>query len=346
MSMPSSALLENVTKLNDTNFLSWWPQVQKVLVTIDADEIVDGTEKAPAESEATYKAWKTANKKACTIMWSCTEPQWQHLYDDVTLGSRAYANLKAKFAASNFGRRVTLRQAFYGCEHDPSKPVDIFVQKALHGRAQLKAIGIDIDDACVKDVILMNLDPSYHAIKTSLLTQTAEPSLETVRNILTSSANNIVSADIISVKSEPGDVALLARGRSKPHASKSQFSSVGGGRPGGNRGSSGGGDRGNSGGGKRDLTGFTWCDPSNEGCCFRCGRPGHFATRCPTSMPSEIRDWLKESDGHTEHSMWVRTRSSHSSSRSQSPPHPHSPTNHAHFAARSPSPSSSYYDSS
>ena len=101
--MLSNALLENVTKLNDNNFLSWWPQVQKLLITIDADEIIEGMEKEPDESDAiSHKAWGTANKKACTIMWACTEPQWQHLYDDVALGPQAYAKLKAKFAASNF----------------------------------------------------------------------------------------------------------------------------------------------------------------------------------------------------------------------------------------------------
>ena len=83
-----NALLKNVTKLNDNNFLSWWPQVHKLLVTIDADEIVEGTEKEPDESDAIlHKAWRTVNKKACTIMWACTELQWQHLFNDVALGS-------------------------------------------------------------------------------------------------------------------------------------------------------------------------------------------------------------------------------------------------------------------
>ena len=174
-----------------------------MLVTIDADEIIEGTEKEPDESDAiSHKTWRTANKKAYTIMWACTEPQWQHLYDDVALGSQAYAKLKAKFAASNFSRQVTLWQEFYGCQHHPSKPIDIFVQNVIHGCAQLKVIGIDVDDASVKDIILMNLDSSYHAIKMSLRTQTIEPSLETICNILTSSANNMVSADITSTKSD------------------------------------------------------------------------------------------------------------------------------------------------
>ena len=62
MTMLSNTLLENVTKLNDSNFLSWWPQVQKLLVTIDADEIMEGMEKEPDESDTIlHKVWRTAN---------------------------------------------------------------------------------------------------------------------------------------------------------------------------------------------------------------------------------------------------------------------------------------------
>ena len=73
MTMLSNALLENVTKFNDSNFLSWWPWVQKLLVTIDA---VEGMEKEPDESDViSHKAWRMANKKACTIMWACIKLQ-------------------------------------------------------------------------------------------------------------------------------------------------------------------------------------------------------------------------------------------------------------------------------
>ena len=276
-------------------------------------------------------------------MWACTELQWQHLYDDVALGSRAYAKLKAKFSASNFSRWVTLWQEFYGCQHDPSKPIDIFVQNIIHGRAQLKVIGIDVDDASVKDIILMNLDSSYHAIKMSLLTQTIEPSLETIWNILTSSANNMVSADITLMKSEPTETALIIWGQNlKPlghlsHGDRkgSSVPALSKGRSGGNWNGSGGGDCGNSGGGKKYLRGYMWCDPSNEGNCFWCSHPGHFATRCHVNMPPEIHDWVKTED-HTEHSMWVRPCLSPSSSHSQS----------HHNCSPSPSLASSCYDSS
>ena len=172
----------------------------------------------------------------------------------------------------------------------------------------------------------MNLDSSYHTIKMSLLTQTNEPSLETIHNILTSSANNMVSADITSMKSEPTETALIIRGRNlKPlgHLScgdrkGSPLPALSKGRSGGNQTSSGGGDCGNSGGGKKDLRGYMWCNPSNEGNCFRCGHSGHFATCCHVNMPPEIRDWVKTED-HTEHSMWVCPRLSPSSSHSQSP---------------------------
>lgn len=53
-SMPSSSLLENITKLNGYNWPIYISQIKKVLITIDADEIITGAETEPA---------KTAQKK-------------------------------------------------------------------------------------------------------------------------------------------------------------------------------------------------------------------------------------------------------------------------------------------
>ncbi|KZP19321.1 hypothetical protein FIBSPDRAFT_694216, partial [Athelia psychrophila] len=187
-------------------------------------------------------------------------------------GTGAYTKLKTKFEASNFSRRVALRKAFYGAEHDPSLPVEVFVQSVLKARAQLVLVGVEIDDVAAKDVILMNLDSSYATVKTSLLTQPSEPTLETIRTIL-SSSSNFVDPEIsptITIKSEPGETALAAS-----HSS---------------HGSSATPHRESSGGeGKKDSQGLTWCDSTNDSHCHRCGRTGHYALRCVRDMPPEIK---------------------------------------------------------
>ena len=60
-----------------------------------------------------------------------------------------------------------------------------------------------------------------------------------------------------------------------------------------------------------DDKGFRWCDPTNEGHCHRCGRPGHIAAFCMYSMPRDIREWI----------LARPPRSSYSSSPSTNPKH-------------------------
>lgn len=329
--MPSNSLLENVTKLNGENWISWISQIKKILIAIDADEVITGDEKEPNDADG-KKDWKRRNKKAGLVMWSCIEPQWQYLVEDEPTGTGAYTKLKTKFEASNFSRRVALRKAFYGAEHDPSLPVEVFVQSVLKARAQLVLVGVEIDDVAAKDVILMNLDSSYATVKTSLLTQPSEPTLETIRTIL-SSSSNFVDPEIsptITIKSEPGETALAARFNKRHESSKQRNSHS-------SHGSSATPHRESSGGeGKKDSQGLTWCDSTNDSHCHRCGRTGHYALRCVRDMPPEIKAWLRgESESRNEQSMWVRSRTS---SRSRSPPlsHSNSPSpRHVSFHARS-----------
>ncbi|KZP27009.1 hypothetical protein FIBSPDRAFT_886903 [Athelia psychrophila] len=152
--MPSPILLENVVKLNGENWSSWSSQITKVLITVEADEIVTGNERQPMD-EAESKAWTKANKRA----WLSTTQ----------------------------------------------------IQSVLKARTQLISIGVEIDDITAKDIILMNLNPSYQAVKTLLFTQANEPTIETIHAILTSSCH-IITPDIMApVKSEPSKTTLAAK---------------------------------------------------------------------------------------------------------------------------------------
>ncbi|KAG6808136.1 hypothetical protein H0H92_005288, partial [Tricholoma furcatifolium] len=77
-------------------------------------------------------------------------------------------------------------------------------------RQKLEAFGVKIDDTEFKDVLLMNLDESFHAIRLNILAQSPEPDLEKVKVMLTSST----SADSVSVKLE-GANAARGRGTSR-----------------------------------------------------------------------------------------------------------------------------------
>lgn len=107
----------------------------------------------------------------------------------------------------------------------------------------------------------MNLDPSYHTIRTSILTAKDEPKLQDVKDILIGS-----SSSAIGVKSEPAEMGMAAHvpghrfGRPQAQGQAAPPYPV-------------------------DKDGFRWCDPTNSDHCHRCGRPNHIAAICIADMP-------------------------------------------------------------
>lgn len=170
--------------------------------------------------------------------------------------------LKTKFEVSNLATRIDARRHLYTTPHDPSQSVDFYILALRTARERLKAItGEDIKDQDFMDVLLMNLHPDFSQIRTTILSQSTEPTLETVISILTKSANDINTTSII--KSE----SVFA-------ANYSPFG---------------------TGGSRRDPVddkGFKWCDPKRDGVCHRCGKPGHQTHMCVGDMPRHIKEWV------------------------------------------------------
>ena len=107
----------------------------------------------------------------------------------------------------------------------------------------------------------MHLDSSYHSVRTTILAQKTEPSLDDIKSILTSSA----AADIVEVKVEHQEIAL----RMQVCTQKTK-----------------------GGSGVIDEKGYHWCDPTNNRACHRCGQPGHIAAHCMYVMPQHVKDWV------------------------------------------------------
>jgi len=205
-------------------------------------------------------------------------------------------------------------------------------------KAQLTTMGHKVNDIEVKDVILMNLHSTYETVKLSLLTQPAEPSLNIIRSILTSSSP-IIDAPF-AVKTEATETALATKfgrggnnrksGSRNPNVTRKNDTGCPGHR------------HSKSEGGIEDSKGFRWGDVTSEN-CHHCGRKGHIAALCVANMPPDIKSHiLCESPTRDEESSYVRNSvfcCSHS---------PPSPSRHVLLRAnsRSPSPTGSCYDES
>ena len=241
-----------------------------------SDAVVMQPDEKPTEAKE-RKAWEAKDKSSKTYIWLRLSPELRPLAAEHSSGSSLWTALKSKFETSTMARRITARQSFYTCPHDPSLPVDVYIQQLSQFRRQLIAMGQKVEDQEFTDVLLMNLDSSFDALKTTILAQPTEPSLDTIKAILTKTTPS--SDASISIKQES---VFAARSKS------------------GNIGRVDTGKRSGRSPGRRDFgveypvddKGFRWCDPTTDRACHRCGRRGHVASTCIADMPQNVKDWV------------------------------------------------------
>jgi len=243
-------------KLNDSNWFTWIKKMKMVFLAAGLDGIVSGS--VPSE-RAQKDRWDKLNKLMLPHLYMAIEEDFQYLVEDEDTASAGWAKLKDHFQRSTLGARMVARKEFYDITHDPNRPISQYVQSVLAAKSKLVSLGCTITDTEVMDILLMRLDPSYHPVRITILSQKSEPKLEDVKAILTASS---ASHDVI-IKSEPVE-ELLAAARVDRSKRVSQV----------------------------DDRGLRWCDIDCDGVCHRCGRPGHIAAWCMYSMPQSIKDWI------------------------------------------------------
>ena len=264
LNMSSNSLLNStlsqISLLTPDNWFTWKTEIMMLLGMEGLDGIVEGTEKKDDAKEKDI--WEQKDKRSKGVLFFRIDSQYRSLFtsSSTSTSHELWKALKDKFEASNLASRIDARRKLYTTLHDPSKSVDFYILALKNARDHLKAItGEDIKDQDFMDVLLMNLHPDFSQIRTSILSQSTEPSLATVISILTKSAADITTTSIIKQES------VLAA-RSSPFTT--------------------------GGSGLTDDKGFRWCDTKREGVCHRCGKPGHQAHMCAGDMPTFIKDWV------------------------------------------------------
>lgn len=263
-------LITETSKLSTDNFTEWKEYFDMIVQGVGADYLLAAVLPAAVPEEFT-----SMDSQLAPLLFLKMEPEVRNLIspDDRKSALKCWTSILAQFKQANWRRRFAARRAFLQIQHDPSRPISIFLAAVEKAASDLEGFGLKVGEDEKVDVILMNLDESFHPARTSILaSSTKEPSLATLKATL------IGSDEVaINVKSEPVDNALAVRG--------------GYGRRG-----SGGGRASASGGGQVDYPvdndGYRWCDPTNEGRCHRCGRSGHIAGHCMFRMPQHVIDWI------------------------------------------------------
>lgn len=303
-----SSILPGVPMLSDDNWFVWSKKMKMFLMGAGMAAVATET-KAPTDPKA-KEEYERIDSQLVAYIYTKVSEEYQYLVEDCATGTLAWTALKKHFEKSTMGHRMAARREFYNIDHDPSLPISQYIQIVTAARLKLAAYGVTIEDTEFIDVLLMNIHESYHNVRSSILMESTEPTLDRIKNMLTGSA---AAADTTTVKLELANRAYGQGGRT--------------GRSGG-----GYGDRPGQGGvsgvrpGRVDVKGYTWSDTTNSSGCHRCGRTGHIAARCMYNMPDHVKEWIMSSG-----------------TRSRSP----SPHNHARFtteraaSARTPA---SYHD--
>lgn len=285
------ALLSPVPILSANNWYDFSKGMKMFFLGVGMDGIISGS---PPTGPSDLAAWKKLDRQIIAYIYSKIDPDYHYLIQDLESGQEAWKALKGHFEKSTMAYRMQAREQFYSITHDPSKPIDFYIQSLKAAKRKMSALGVKVDDTEFMDVLLMHLDPSFHSIRTTILTQ-KDPTLDQIISLLTSST----SADMV-IKSEPDSVMVAGRIRGRGFAENGGRSSGSGswrnqeGRY--NQESGHGGS-----GSPIDSKGFRWCNPTNEGACHRCGRSGHIAARCMFNMPQEVKDWLMAGSPQNSH---------------------------------------------
>jgi hypothetical protein len=299
----TTSILATIPTLSASNWYDFAKGMKMFFLGVGVDGIASGS---PPSDAAELTKWQKLDRQIIAYIYAKVDPDYQYLIQDLESGAAAWKALKAHFEKSTMGHRMQARQKFYAVTHDTSKPVDFYIQALSTASRRLAAVGIKIDDTEFKDVLLMNLDSSFHPIRTTILAQKTEPTLEEVKTLLTSST----SAEVLplSNSSSTSESLMFTQSRKKANGSGSWRE---GNRHSHDHSHDHGGNNSGSGGSPVDEKGFRWCNPTNEGACHRCGRIGHIAARCMFNMPQEVKDWIMASSSQNSHAAQQQANSAY-----------------------------------
>jgi len=268
-----------------------------------------GAATMPLADAKGYDSWVTSEVQALSTIYFLIDPTLHHLIEDQDYGSAAWKILKAEFEGNTRSRRYEIRHRFNQPIHHLDHPIEEYIQGVLQARKELMSIGCSIDDTETCDMIIMNLNPAFDTIRTTLIAREKEPTLTELQTIL-KEADRDLKKD--NQATPAGETALAARrvgGDWKKGYAKGHGSGYGQ-RDGDRKGS----DR--SGGSSRSSGiqhgGYRWCDTTHDNHCHRCGQTGHIAARCIAIMPPEVIAWIfnsrsrNNSPTRNEQSMSVR----------------------------------------
>lgn len=265
-------------KLNEGNYGAWSREVEMTFVMCSGFMgHLDGTLSAPNQTtEASlYVPWLATDKEVIAAIYKTIESnaiRTNHIKpfsaSPRQTAAEVWASLKQAFIRDSRAHRFELKRRLYNPTHDPSRPVMDYINDIVNAHTSLSDLGHTPPSVDITDSILMHLHSSYDVVRASLVTQSSEPSLETIKKVLDDFYRDG------QLKGSGGgllDQSALYVRKGKDRSSRRKAESS---------------DDDDS------DTGYDWGNTRGGDACHRCGRPGHRSSKCIVDMPQKVKDQI------------------------------------------------------
>ncbi|KAG6875641.1 hypothetical protein C0993_008210 [Termitomyces sp. T159_Od127] len=144
------------------------PSHYEMLHTFNSDNKFNGSN---------YDAWTISSTDIIHAHFKNTTPaQTAHA---------VWTTLKDEFQKDTHAKHFELKQRLYNPIHNIEQPVSVYIQDIISAYEALTALGHAPAAVDVVDSILMNLHSDFSIVRTLLTTQADEPTLATVKKVLT-----------------------------------------------------------------------------------------------------------------------------------------------------------------
>lgn len=167
----SDKLFSSITTvLNGNNYHDWKFAVSMILKHRGCYDVVTGTESQPPTSDATgLAAWKKKADDGLTVIGLTVDSSQYTFIRESTNGVEAWQALKDQYEKNTRATRISLKRQFFGFQHDPHVPMQIYIAGITDLAAKLTGIGITLSADDITDVLIFNLAPAYSSLASTLM---------------------------------------------------------------------------------------------------------------------------------------------------------------------------------